>query len=309
MAKRKKKGLGAPRRPALDLARAFELDASLLTQSRVKSLVSHRAKNIRSAGDEIELAFRELLRRRLPKRYHVGHGHVVDSKLSVSPQIDAIIADAESAPVLMRNADENEYVPFESVYAIGEVKSSFDPKKKPVHAFCETLDCMGGELQRERTVIRSRQMFRPSHDNPLFSFMVFVDSTAYRWRHIAELYEKRQLEQLPSVVCMLDRGLLLFARGLDSDSPFSDESLPIALDAVPGHRWNLYTKDTGWSFFALEDAAFPGGARLATLYLLLMTHLSQSLLEKPDLSRYLRTASLDHTKRELLVPVTLAFPD
>lgn len=303
VAKKKRSASKAPpARARLDLAQAFELDARTLVESRTKSLVSHGTRNIRSAGDEVEVPFRKVLRGRLPKAYHVGHGHIVDSKLSVSPQVDVIVADAETVPVLMCNVDGNEYVPFESVYAIGEVKSSFDPRKKPVHTFCDTLDCLTQDLERATVSIPTRHAFGPSRDNPLFSFMIFVESSAYAWRHLEGLFKERPIERLPSVVCLLDRGLLLFARGIeDNDSLY--------LDDVPGHIWNLYDKDTGWSFLALNEASYPAGARFATLYMLLMRHLSRTRLETPDLSRYLKSAPLAHSNRELLVPVRLSFPD
>ncbi|MFZ1220159.1 MAG: DUF6602 domain-containing protein, partial [Chthoniobacterales bacterium] len=57
-----------------------------LLSSRQQSKVIHSSGDIDASGDQIEAAFRDLLRRRLPTQYFVGHGHVVDKSLTVSSQ-------------------------------------------------------------------------------------------------------------------------------------------------------------------------------------------------------------------------------
>lgn len=286
----------AEARPTLDLAEAFDLDARLLVQSRAKAQVSRRAKNIRSAGDEVEITFRDLLVQRLPRTYYVGHGHIVDSKLALSPQVDAVVADAQRAPALLRNRDGSEHFPFESIYAVGEVKSSYETSKKPVHVFCDTLDCLKSDLEREPVSIRSRRAFRPAFDNPLFSFMVFVDSGAYDWKKIKGLYEERPVDRLPSVLCFMDRGLVTFSRFTETGEAH--------LDATPGHQPNFHTS-AGWTFRSLAGSSRPLGARLAMLFGLLMRHLSECVVEPPDLGRYLASTGLLQASHELLIPVKL----
>ncbi len=46
------------------------------------------AADILAAGDEVEMAFRRVLRRKLPRSYYVRHGHIVDQELHQSPQLD-----------------------------------------------------------------------------------------------------------------------------------------------------------------------------------------------------------------------------
>src|SRR5262249_12463376 len=41
-------------------------------------------------------AARRVIRNKIPTSYHVGHGHIVDTNLTTSPQIDALITDSSS---------------------------------------------------------------------------------------------------------------------------------------------------------------------------------------------------------------------
>ena len=109
----------------LELLKVFQLDALELLSAHNRGKVIHTSKNISAAGDEVEITFREILKRKLPNRYYVGRGHIVDNALNSSSDFDVIIADNANSPILFRTQKGNEYFPFESVYAIGEVKSSY----------------------------------------------------------------------------------------------------------------------------------------------------------------------------------------
>jgi hypothetical protein len=54
-----------------------------LLSARRKARVIHASGDIDASGDEIEEPFRDLLRRRLPNQYFVGHGHIVEGKSAV----------------------------------------------------------------------------------------------------------------------------------------------------------------------------------------------------------------------------------
>ena len=83
-----------------------------------------------AAGNEVEVSVRDYLRRMLPPRYYVTHGHLIDTTHRVSPQLDVIIADNFSLPSLLTTRDGTEYVPATSVLAIGEVKSTYYHSKR-----------------------------------------------------------------------------------------------------------------------------------------------------------------------------------
>jgi hypothetical protein len=69
-----------------------------------------------------EKAVREFLGARLPQRYAVGEGLVVDAEGGQSQQCDVVIYDRERTPVLSTETAMNIW-PFEAVYAVAQVKS------------------------------------------------------------------------------------------------------------------------------------------------------------------------------------------
>ncbi len=93
-----------------------------MVAARAKALLIHHTGDPDAAGDEVEQAVRTVLRRKLPSAYYVGHGRVVDARWASSSQLDVVIADNLGASVLFRTAAGTEYFPYESVYAVGEVK-------------------------------------------------------------------------------------------------------------------------------------------------------------------------------------------
>jgi len=75
------------KRAALELTDVYREEVARLISARQHSKLIHGSGDIDASGDEIEVAFRDLLRRKLPSQYFVGHGHVVDESLAVSPQV------------------------------------------------------------------------------------------------------------------------------------------------------------------------------------------------------------------------------
>lgn len=145
-----------------ELELVFRSDAADILAARTKARMMHHGHDIRAAGDEVEISFRKLLCRKLPSLYYVGHGHIVDEDLHESPQLDVIIANNTGAPILFRAENGSEYFPYEGVYAIGEVKSSYDNSKRYFHSFSDTLRKIRTQLQREP--FRTAPTQQPNYD-------------------------------------------------------------------------------------------------------------------------------------------------
>lgn len=78
-------------------------------------------------GRPRENALRTFLRDRLPKRYGVGEGYVINWQGVQSKQLDVVIYDANSCPKFaVDNDEENTLYPIEGVYAAIEVKSTLN---------------------------------------------------------------------------------------------------------------------------------------------------------------------------------------
>ena len=62
----------------LNLAEIFKTDAEALRRAREEAIRIHPT-DIRAAGNQVEQAVRDYLKRMLPPRYYVTSGHLIDS--------------------------------------------------------------------------------------------------------------------------------------------------------------------------------------------------------------------------------------
>src|SRR6266852_6660663 len=182
----------------LELEKVLRADAAEIVAAREKAILIHHSGDIDAAGDEVEEAVRAVLRRKLPSAYYIGHGHVVDSEWHTSPQLDVILADNAGSPILFRAQNGTEYFPYESVYAFGEVKSTYYKNKRYIQDFANTVATLKTELKRQQTPMTyfpggmalSESSFRIDgvgpYKNPLFSFMLFVEANDFDIDHIAD---------------------------------------------------------------------------------------------------------------------------
>jgi Domain of unknown function (DUF6602) len=109
--------------PKIELKELFlGLQEELATTLRVnRSNVPHPTLK----GDASELKWVEMLKKYLPQRYEVERACVLDADGNLSDQIDIVIFDRQYCPLLF-NHDGVMYVPAESVYAVFEVKQTFN---------------------------------------------------------------------------------------------------------------------------------------------------------------------------------------
>lgn len=208
----------------IPICELFELETIDLFTAQKKARLIHRMKNIGSSGDEVEVAVRDFFQRRLAKRCDVGNGHIVDKEGNVSPDIDLVISDLIDFPALQKNRDNRSYFPFESIYAIAEIKSTYKKTEKPIAKFTETIEKLKCQMKRDETPndfvktglgsgIRLRGLdSQLPYLNPLFTFMFFVDCGDFDLEDVEELYIKTPRDLLPNAVCFLNKGLLMYWR-------------------------------------------------------------------------------------------------
>jgi hypothetical protein len=276
--------------PKLELARVLELDAVDLFTARERSRLIHKTLDIDAAGDEVEVAARAVLQRKLALHYRIGHGHVVDRTWQVSPQLDAVITD-NSVPVLFRSLPGTEYFPYEAVYAIGEIKSSYYARKLPIEVFVKGLSKTLA-LHREQTprhyvgnglsLVDMKVDDERPYKNPLFSFMLFVSANDLDTSQIAHLYSSTANDSLPNVVCFLDRCVIVNVR--TSSGSLHLNHIPAF--GKPGSDWGILTPASG--------AAVPAFC-FGMLYFLLAHHLSTCKLMPIKYEEYLLKAVGDVT--------------
>ncbi|AJQ93190.1 DUF6602 domain-containing protein [Gynuella sunshinyii] len=94
--------------------------------------IQHRLKTVRQTiehptmkGDGSENVWIGLLNNYLPERYRSSRAFVVDSNGEFSEQMDVVIYDRQYSPLVF-HYEEQLIIPAESVYAVFEVKQTFD---------------------------------------------------------------------------------------------------------------------------------------------------------------------------------------
>ena len=278
--------------PILELTKVYQEAASQILKARDRSKVIHKSGNIRASGDEIERPFRELIRRKLPSKYYVGQGHIVDKNLSISPQLDIIVADNSATPILFSSEDGTEFFPYESVYLFGEVKSSYLSAKKYLSSFADTSAAIVNRMVREHTprnyignrIYLGKGLHAEREEpylNPMFSFLVFADSGDVAIGDLIEPYTLIPDVLLPNLVCFLDGKLIVKASVLKTGAG-------IALGAMDAQTHHIITRDDiYWILLEFNSEQYKSGHALAVLVLMIMEHLSRCLLLEPPMKSYM----------------------
>lgn len=261
----------------------FWLDVQKIKSAcKQADIIRGDAKNVRTAGDEVEITLRNFFKEKLTPKYDVTTGHVVDHNLKVSPQLDVIIADSIKSPVLATLTDKTQHVFYETVYAIGEVKKSWYDDSL-LEKFSSTIKTIKTELERDdigkdilecgdnQLKIKGEVTSNPRR-NMLFSFMLFAEKSV-SLKKITNTINVTPNEFLPNVIVFIEGGVVVNV----NKSMLAQNKVEINL--YP----ELVTKDDGeWIFIGLDEE----NQRLTYLYLLLLEHLKQTIVATPDIQSY-----------------------
>ncbi|WP_444906190.1 DUF6602 domain-containing protein [Microbulbifer sp. SSSA008] len=278
----------------LDIPTIFKSEAEDLVKARDGAIRIHGTGDIKAAGNEIEIHVREFFKRMLPKNLYVTHGHLIDADGVVSPQLDIIIADTSNLPSLMTTKDGSEYIPIDSVYACGEIKSTYYKNSKYIPAFSEVLSKIKNEMAHEdipntaylgktdgSSLIRDIFLGKENKTlNKIYSFMLFVNSGDFEFSDVKATFKDTDFSHLPNTSVILNSGAIFFGK-LD-DHGFSYERYPDEIE----------DKDYKWffsPFIPTDDHGSLEGNNLGYLYYSILQHISSSYLEPPNLSSYLAT--------------------
>jgi hypothetical protein len=212
---------------------------------------------------------------------------------------------------LFRAQDGTEYFPFESVYAVGEIKSGYTNSDLP--DFVKKLRLLDGSLSREQTLKdfistgRGRGFSIQGHSssdkrpykNPLFSFMLFLNSDGLNPQKIFDEFHAPgvDLRHLPSLMCFLDRGILCM---ILFEYPHGDEQRVQmrSVHELPlfAHLYQEPRTFSDWAWLVSDQADFVSGNALAWLYIQLLGHVRNCTLMPPDMTEYGKKLLLDPVK-------------
>ncbi len=277
----------------LNIPKFFNNEARSLIDARLRCIDIH-GDDIRAAGNEVEIAVRQWLSRMLPDNVSVGHGHIIDSNSQISPQVDCILRNGQFLPTLFTASDGTQYTPVDSVFAYGEIKSTYRKSARYIQDFAETKKRMREELSHalvENTCldgIRADSLFShmvlgssQKYLNRIFTFMIFVDAGDADADDLEEIYSSIDDKFLPDVAVLLNRCVILKGKR-SSDTPHFEiyrngDLAPLEV------KWCIAPAARQEGAHATSE-----GKHLGVLYYLLMNHIKESLLEPPNVHAYLR---------------------
>jgi len=270
----------------IDLKVLFQQEAAKIMADLKSSKMIHPT-NIRACGNIVEQSVRSFIEDKLPLRFHVGQGHIIDEDHKVSPQIDVLITDSTSLPIMLKTTDSTDYYPIESIYGFGEIKSTYRKSSKQIKKFCDTIKYIKSDMHRNEeentaykgqlkndTLLSHLNLGCPNRTlNPLFSFLIFVDGKDFRFDHFKDYVGQYESQHLPNIIILLNKGVVIKTIAQDSE---------IVLDLYPEYD----TVDSSWSFNNLGGNDEFAGINLTILYFYLLMHLKDCHLSAPNYLKY-----------------------
>ena len=302
----------------------YNEDAEYIISSRKKAIAVHQAGNIDAAGDEVEIPVNEIISKRIPNYYYVTQGHIVDKSLALSGQFDTLIADNKSSPILYSTANKTEFLTYESIYAVGEIKSTYYKNKNYVEAFCEKIKSVKTELSRKQTeptqltpdlhfsnngIIQITSSDSRPYKNPLFKFMFFGDKGDIDLEKLKDTLAKYDYEYTPNLIVIMGLGVIVCSEVTfkQSETQQTTKTLIEKTEANPEVRHiehtvtinytinnlELYPEfnkktsgtDLKWTLYEFEESNL-NGSILAFLTYALNNQISNCMLLKPNLFEY-----------------------
>ena len=283
-----------PKNLIFDIAKQFTTDATDIFAAHQKALISHNVGNIPSAGNEVEEAVRSFVRGKIPAKYYTTKGHIVDSKLSASSHFDILIADDKGSPILFSNAHSDDFLTYESIYAIGEVKSTYYKHSNPITEFIDKVKKVNKMTREESDMHQQSQEFKTYsntfpgdrtsegwyYKSPLFKFMLFVNSEGAKLDDVLSILRLANTKHVPNIICFLDRGIILNARQISN----SDNGIPI--NGNPQLYPEFQDKREAPFNWFLYEFTQGRAANLSYLIYALNFHLQHCVLQRADLVKY-----------------------
>lgn len=192
----------------------------------------------------------------------------------------------------MTTKDGTEYVPIDSVYVVGEIKSTYYKNSKYIESFTDVLSKIKNEMFHENvpntayngitngnSLMRDMVLGKGNKIlNKLYSFMLFVDRGDFKFSEIANHFSTSDRKNLPNSTVILNQGVIIYAKLVDklNFSRYPDE---------------IEDDDYDWCFSPFEpieaECGSMEGNHLGFLYYSLLEHIANSYLEPPALSKYM----------------------
>lgn len=269
----------------INLRSFFSFEASEIEASSRIADAIHKTGNFVSTGNEVEITVREFLKNKLENKFYVSNGHILDSEMSVSSQLDIIISDNNKSPILYKTIDKTDYLAYESVYAIGEVKKNWYTEY--FEKFKYNISKIKSELKRDQVtkdyldiggkgIKIDMDTTTFPYKNPLFYFGFIVTSDRLTNPSMDKFFtQDADWSLLPNMICFLTRGLILNVRK-------NTEKLIVNL--YPEFIKQEDKKDNQWVLVNFDKSS----DCLGCFYYLLREHLFLTTLYPPNMLNYMQ---------------------
>lgn len=273
---------------SIDIDSFFVYEAAEIEMACKVADLLHNSKDIRASGNEVEISVRNFFKRKLESKFYVSNGHIVDSNLLFSSQFDIIIADNFKTPILYKTQDGTEFLTYESIYAIGEIKKRWGSDL--LGEFIETITKNKSKLKREEVssnfidtggkgLYLDIPVTEYPFQNPFFYFAFIASSDDFDFEDIRDTYSKcNDWGMLPNIICIMNEGIIVNIRKMKSqNNKFKINLYP---EFVKVDEKDQYE----WIFLQLEKDS----SSLGSMYYLIHEHLNNCVLKQADLMIYMQ---------------------
>ena len=233
--------------------------------------------NIPAAGNQVESSIRIFLKQMLPNRIHISQGHIIDKKSKISYQQDILISDNLNSKFLIKTLDKTEFIPFETIYATGEVKKTLNLDN--ITALIKSISHTKKNLTRNKlapNVFPIGTKFVETQDNytdsdfanPILTFMFSLDFSKPSERTKIEKYisAQKNWELLPNAIFVLKQGVyLLIDKNKIKTGKLENKLYP---------EFIKNKSDIEWIFLKLDPEV-----TLAYMVFLLSQHVNDTVIE------------------------------
>ena len=243
--------------------------------------VTNHIEHMGLRGSSRENILREYIKQLLPQKFAVGNGIITDVNGTQSKQQDFFVYDAFNSPIFL-HMESSCIIPVESVYATVEVKSTLTKE-----TLKQSIENIRSEKQLEITVLKNSPFIPAQFNFILGTVFSYTSDSAIETvvQNVDEICRDIPKEKQPSVICILDKGLIV--------NVLKDGMREIATMPSDSTTWGVIKNTKEINFYLF--------------YLVLQQHLNTAINFPPNLLKYAEaTHAIDNI--QIMIPKNM-IPD
>ena len=243
--------------------------------------VTNHIEHMGLRGSSRENILREYIKQLLPQKFAVGNGIITDVNGTQSKQQDFFVYDAFNSPIFL-HMESSCIIPVESVYATVEVKSTLTKE-----ILKQSIENIRSVKQLEITVLKNSPFIPAQFNFILGTVFSYTSDSAIETvvQNVDEICRDIPKEKQPSVICILDKGLIV--------NVLKDGMREIATMPSDSTTWGVIKNTKEINFYLF--------------YLVLQQHLNTAINFPPNLLKYAEaTHAIDNI--QIMIPKNM-IPD